>query len=1013
MLNISLDALIDSEHSQGQQAQILTHLKQLSQQWSSNAPLLIQLREQHSDSAVEKLCNTLALHGWPEETYTLHRWSPIQGLLTDDPINQALRNHAACWHGSHLDLCFEHWPRALTNTAIPQTLLLLNSDWAPSGWQTIKLQLRYRRLKNSLGQYIAIGIDQSTSISKLLKQQHKDAPWMNRNQLFDYIQQPLSRPAQRQRQSMAWVTPMPPARSGIATYSASLLPALQEHYNVTVITDEPGSRQANRHSTEWLLNNGQQFDRIVYHIGNSPFHKTIQDCALRWPGVLVMHELFIGDLQNSYGRDHLLRAMYQCHGYNAVQSAIEDSDSQKQTLQRYSTNRTLLQRSLGSIVHSQDAQQQISAGLKSAATATVPMVNSPRPLPERLQARQALNLSDDTVLICSFGMLGEGKGSLQILEGWSQLPKAIRDRTQLVFVGSNNPDEYGESLLKSKDATSAQHPIVITGWTSDHDYNNYLASCDFAVQLRTINRGETSAAVTDVICAGIPIITNNKGSFQELSTSSAQQIPAEFEINDITSAMHNLLNQLDDYRNTANLNQRSLKDRHSTKFVAQKYYENLESFYTTKASIEQQAIKTLSSMTKKNQREINRPLCEAIANTFPQTSCNKEKQRQLLVDVTQIAQHDLRTGIQRVVRAIVFEWIKTLNDDIRIEPVYVSTLGGYWHYRYARDWTFSLIGDHPADLHDEPIELNHDDQLVLLDLNGSRLVEAHSMGLYDPFIKQGIKITGIIYDILPILHPSYFPDGSRDVHHNWLMSIASISDQLICISKAVADETRDYLNNQPNLEKQPSVSWFHLGAEISQSSTTEDWPAEHEAIEQQLKTSTSFLMVGTVEPRKGHLQTIQAVRQLLDNHHKVSLIIVGKQGWMIDNVLKEVKDNPYIGRSIHWLNGLSDSYLNYLYQNCDCLIAASEAEGFGLPLIEAARQGMPIVARDIPVFREVANDAAFYFKGDTPEALADALCHWIELSAGNEHPKPEQLQWLSWRESSEQLLEHLALTPRP
>ena len=65
------------------------------------------------------------------------------------------------------------------------------------------------------------------------------------------------------------------------------------------------------------------------------------------------------------------------------------------------------------------------------------------------------------------------------------------------------------------------------------------------------------------------------------------------------------------------------------------------------------------------------------------------------------------------------------------------------------------------------------------------------------------------------------------------------------------------------------------------------------------------------------------------------------------------------------------------------------------------------------MFREVANDAAFYFKGDTPEALADALCHWIELSAGHAHPKPEQLQWLSWRESSEQLLEHLALTPRP
>ena len=133
---------------------------------------------------------------------------------------------------------------------------------------------------------------------------------------------------------------------------------------------------------------------------------------------------------------------------------------------------------------------------------------------------------------------------------------------------------------------------------------------------------------------------------------------------------------------------------------------------------------------------------------------------------------------------------------------------------------------------------------------------------------------------------------------------------------------------------------------------------------------------------------------------------------MIDNVLKELEENPYMGRSIHWLHGLSDQYLNHLYQSCTCLIAASEAEGFGLPLIEAARQGMPIVARDIPVFREVASDAAFYFQGDTPEALAEALCNWMNLSARNDHPKPDQLQWLSWRESSKQLLDHLDPTAR-
>ncbi len=62
-----------------------------------------------------------------------------------------------------------------------------------------------------------------------------------------------------------------------------------------------------------------------------------------------------------------------------------------------------------------------------------------------------------------------------------------------------------------------------------------------------------------------------------------------------------------------------------------------------------------------------------------------------------------------------------------------------------------------------------------------------------------------------------------------------------------------------------------------------------------------------------------------------------------------------------------------MYDAAQCLLAASEAEGFGLPLIEAAQHGLPVMARDIPVFREVAGDHAFYFDGTDPEHLADAI----------------------------------------
>jgi glycosyltransferase involved in cell wall biosynthesis len=85
------------------------------------------------------------------------------------------------------------------------------------------------------------------------------------------------------------------------------------------------------------------------------------------------------------------------------------------------------------------------------------------------------------------------------------------------------------------------------------------------------------------------------------------------------------------------------------------------------------------------------------------------------------------------------------------------------------------------------------------------------------------------------------------------------------------------------------------------------------------------------------------------------------------------------------------------------LIAASQGEGFGLPLIEAARHKLPILARDIPAFREVAGGHASYFTGKEPGDLANALKNWLALRAENRHPKSDNMPWLTWAQSVEQL----------
>jgi len=161
--------------------------------------------------------------------------------------------------------------------------------------------------------------------------------------------------------------------------------------------------------------------------------------------------------------------------------------------------------------------------------------------------------------------------------------------------------------------------------------------------------------------------------------------------------------------------------------------------------------------------------------------------------------------------------------------------------------------------------------------------------------------------------------------------------------------------------------------------------------------------VGTVEPRKGHVQAFAAFEQLWAEKVDVNLVIVGMAGWGVEGLPDLLKQHEEENEQFFWLQGISDEYLEKVYGASSCLLAASLGEGFGLPLIEAAQKGLPIIARDIPVFREVAGDHAFYFEGDAPDALASAIRTWVQLEKERRAPSSAEMPWLTWKESADQL----------
>ncbi len=200
------------------------------------------------------------------------------------------------------------------------------------------------------------------------------------------------------------------------------------------------------------------------------------------------------------------------------------------------------------------------------------------------------------------------------------------------------------------------------------------------------------------------------------------------------------------------------------------------------------------------------------------------------------------------------------------------------------------------------------------------------------------------------------------------------------------------------------IRWFHLGSDIQSSRSIVDLPLYASHRLETLSHAPSFLMVSTLEPRKGHQQVLNAFNLLWQKGMTVNLVIVGKQGWRVDKLAGMLRQHSQLNHCLFWLEGISDEYLEKIYQACDCLIAASEGEGFGLPLIEAAREGLAIIARDIPIFHEVTQDHAYFFSGKAPEILAETILSWLTLFQCNQHPRSDAISWLTWRQSAEQLL---------
>lgn len=817
---------------------------------------------------------------------------------------------------------------------------------------------------------------------------------------------PRSEPG-RPRPRLAYVSPLPSDKSGIADYSAELLPEIRRWYEVEVIVMRPEGIDPDLRA-DYVIRSVAEFrarigsyDRVLYHFGNSHFHEHMFSLLEEMPGTVVLHDFFLSGIQahrDAHGRaPHAwAQALMESHGYRAVRERFTASDT-ADVVWRYPANLPILQSALGVVVHSEYSKTLARQwyGANSAGDwAVIPLLRAPAVEDSREALRRALGLKTNDLLVCSFGLLGPHKLNHRLLDAWLTSPLADDPHARLVFVGENHGGEYGQKLSRRIRDSGLSERVHITGWADAATYRQYLAAADIGVQLRTLSRGETSAAVLDCMNHGVATIVNANGSMGDLDPTGVWRLPDEFDDDALIQALTKLARDVSRRRDLGKRAQEIVRSCHAPGRCAEQYFEAIEGFYK---QAETGLPGLLNGLSKLPMSENEWPqLAATLARNFPPAM----RHRQLLVDVSELVQRDAKSGIQRVVRAILREWLYNPPKGFRVEPVYATAEKP--GYRYARRWASSFLNISESWAEDAPVDAWSGDFFIGLDLQPH--VAPAQRGFLQHWRDRGVQVWFVVYDLLPVLLPQVCPLGAEAVHQRWLES-ASHFDGVACISRAVADEMHDWVQSfGPERARPLTISWFHLGADVAQSVPTTGAPANASLVVEQLRSRSSFLMVGTVEPRKGHAQTLEAFEQLWAQGIDVNLVIVGKQGWMVDALVQRLRRHVELNERVFWLEGISDEYLEKIYAASTCLIAASCGEGFGLPLIEAAQHKIPIIARDIPVFREVAEEYAFYFKADQPAELAQTIESWLVLYKADQHPKSDKLPWLTWKDSATQLL---------
>ncbi len=361
----------------------------------------------------------------------------------------------------------------------------------------------------------------------------------------------------RRRRRLAWVSPLPPAASGIADYSAELIEHLAGLYDIELVVNpaEPFVTRtlARRHLVLGAdevagRHEAAPFDLFIYHVGNSHHHLYMLDLMRRFRGLIVLHDVYLGGLAQLAIQAGVwpatLAEEVRHEGEVRLARLLRAGRITGETvLDAVPLNRRILESAEAVIVHSAWAWQRVRQ-LVSVPVARVPLVATVPPLQSRAdERRRRLGLPSDAFLIATLGLVSPAKRLPALLRAVAALPPSLRQQARVLVVGSAAPAHQAE-LHTLAESLGIAAMIHFTGRVFLEDFAAYARAADVCVQLRYPTRGETSAALYRALGAGAACVISDQGAMAEIPEGVALKIQTpEHEVEDLTAILLRLYQQ--------------------------------------------------------------------------------------------------------------------------------------------------------------------------------------------------------------------------------------------------------------------------------------------------------------------------------------------------------------------------------------------------------------------------------------------------------------------------------------